>query len=214
MSTTMKWPDAIDEHLCDQQQAGRINSGETARIIYLRILRLHAQDTPAGPLGASREDIKRTLARWEHPTPRARAHSILVSFYDWAMTEGYRPDNPARQAQTIAVSRYEFEELRSAIWGAVPEIGEELEGAEMAETAEELAFLASALQAAENDECIVDERTIQVIESELESRNSGLTQPGLAGDIAQSEGCVVVLDSLLKRLREAMRAGTPEGGDA
>lgn len=92
----MRFTDAIEEYLCDQRQAGRINSDETVRTCR-RVLGLHAQDTPAGPLGASREDIKRTLARWEHPNTRAREHSILVSFYDWLLVEGHRPDNPARQ---------------------------------------------------------------------------------------------------------------------
>jgi integrase len=92
----MQWHDAVGEYLRDQQATGRISSDETVRC-YQRTLVLHAQDTPAGPLAASREDVKRTLARWTHPNTRAREHTCLTSFYDYLMTEGRRPDNPARQ---------------------------------------------------------------------------------------------------------------------
>jgi site-specific recombinase XerD len=98
MSTTMKWSDAIDSYIRDQWQYGRINSKQTERCSR-RVLRLHAQDTPAGPLRAARGDVKQTLARWEHPNTRAREHTVLVSFYDWMLTEGHRPDNPARQVR-------------------------------------------------------------------------------------------------------------------
>jgi integrase/recombinase XerD len=92
----MRWEQAIEEYLRDQRQAGRINSEESARS-YRRALMLHAQDTPAGPLASTREDMKRTLARWSYPNTRALQHSILTSFYDWTLTEGLRQDNPARQ---------------------------------------------------------------------------------------------------------------------
>jgi site-specific recombinase XerD len=100
----MKWSDAIDSYIRDQQQYGRINSKETVRA-YRRLLALHAQDTPAGPLSASREDVKRTLGRWEHPTTQSREHSCLRSFYDYLSTEGHRPDNPARQVRRAKVRK-------------------------------------------------------------------------------------------------------------
>lgn len=92
----MRWHDAIGEYLRDQQHAGRINSPETRRK-YGRALSRHAEDTPDGPLGVSRADVKRTLARWPHPNTRALEHSVLVSFFDWMVAEGLRADNPARQ---------------------------------------------------------------------------------------------------------------------
>lgn len=96
----MRFDQTIDAYLRDQQHAGRINSPETVRTCR-RVLNLHAQDTPSGPLGATREDVKRTLARWSHPNTRAREHSILAAFYDWLMTEGHRIDNPARQVARV-----------------------------------------------------------------------------------------------------------------
>jgi len=97
-TTTMKWPDAIDSYLSEQRQYGRLNSENTERA-YRSTLVLHAQDATHVPSRADREDVKRTLARWEHPNTRARAHSVLTSFYDWLLVEMYRKDNPARQVR-------------------------------------------------------------------------------------------------------------------
>jgi integrase/recombinase XerC len=43
--------------------------------------------------------VKRTLARWVNPNTQRTRRSSLISFYDWAMEEGYRKDNPARQTR-------------------------------------------------------------------------------------------------------------------
>ncbi|HSZ70263.1 MAG TPA: tyrosine-type recombinase/integrase [Solirubrobacteraceae bacterium] len=96
--SSMKWPDAIDSYLRDQRQYGRINSENTTRA-YRSTLLLHAEDTPDGPVEAGREDIKRTLARWETPNTQTRAHSVMMSFYDWLCMEGHRETNPARQVR-------------------------------------------------------------------------------------------------------------------
>jgi integrase len=117
----MQFKQAIDGYLRDQKHAGRINSKETVRIV-VRVLALHAQDASTGPLETTREDVKRTLARWEHPSTRAREHSILIGFYDWLLTEGHRPDNPARQVArarvrkptTIRLTRGEIEAMIAA----------------------------------------------------------------------------------------------------
>lgn len=119
MST--EWANFIEDYFRDKRHLGRINSEETVRTCR-RVLGLHAQDTLAGPLRASREDVKRTLARWEHPNTRAREHTVLVSFYDWMLTEGYRTDNPARQvarakmrkASVYRLTRMEIEAMIAA----------------------------------------------------------------------------------------------------
>ena len=100
----MNWPDAIDSYLRDQRQAGRINSVETVRV-YRATLLLHAEDSQHGPPEADREDVKRTLARWDYPNTRARGHTVLTSFYDWMLVEAYRPDNPARQVRTAKMRK-------------------------------------------------------------------------------------------------------------
>jgi integrase/recombinase XerD len=117
----MRFSDAISEYLCDQRHAGRINSQESIRT-YRRVLDLHAQDTLDGPASASREDVKRTLARWEHPNTRVLSHTVLTSFYDWMAAEGHRTDNPARQVArtkmrkttTVRLTRSEVEALIAA----------------------------------------------------------------------------------------------------
>jgi integrase len=52
-----------------------------------------------GPAYVGREDVKRTLWGSAHPNTERENRAILVSFYDWAMEEGYRRDNPARQTR-------------------------------------------------------------------------------------------------------------------
>lgn len=98
MSSTMTWQDAIDSYLSEQKQYGRLNSENTERA-YRKTLELHAEDAAHGPTRTDREDVKRTLARWENPNTRARGHSVLTSFYDWCLIEAYRKDNPARQVR-------------------------------------------------------------------------------------------------------------------
>ena len=100
MSTvTLTFGNAIDAYVRDQQAFGRLNGHNSVRR-YRDVLRLHHEDIGArrGPLRTDREDVKRTLGRW-HGNSQYNAHSILVSFYDWAMQEGLRKDNPARQVR-------------------------------------------------------------------------------------------------------------------
>ncbi len=93
----MKFSDAIDLYITDARAYGRINSDRT-EVTYRQQLNCHADDIGnRDPRTAGREDIKRTLARWPHPNTRRRAQAALSSFYDWAMEEGIRKDNPARQ---------------------------------------------------------------------------------------------------------------------
>jgi site-specific recombinase XerD len=89
----------IDEYVSDMQRAGRL-LGPHSEKAYRRTLELHAEDAgEVGLLDADRLDIKRTLARWPHANSQRRNHSCLVSFYRWAMEEGYRPANPAEQVR-------------------------------------------------------------------------------------------------------------------
>jgi site-specific recombinase XerD len=95
----MTFSRAIDAYITDQRTAGRINSPTTERA-YRDVLLLHAQDLhDQPPETASRDDVKRTLARWANPNTQRTRRAVLVSFYDWTMEEGIRPDNPARQTR-------------------------------------------------------------------------------------------------------------------
>jgi integrase/recombinase XerC len=98
MAATLTFGNAIDAYIRDQRAFGRCNSRHTA-YAYTFALRCHHEDIGArSPLQTDREDIKRTLERW-HGNSQYRNHSVLISFYDWAMQEGLRESNPARQVR-------------------------------------------------------------------------------------------------------------------
>lgn len=95
----MKFSTAIDLFLADMRAYGRINSKGT-ETAYRQVLDAHAFDVGnRDPRNTNREDVKRTLERWPHPNTRRARHAALISFYDWAMEEGHRKDNPARQVR-------------------------------------------------------------------------------------------------------------------
>jgi integrase/recombinase XerD len=95
----MKFAEAIDLYIADMRTEGRINSPAT-ETNYRITLNAHADDVSnRDPRTTSRDDVKRTLARWPHPNTQRKNRSILVSFYRWAMEEGHRKDNPAEQTR-------------------------------------------------------------------------------------------------------------------
>lgn len=95
----MRFGRAVDAYIVDMRSQGRINSDATERS-YRSILDRHQEDVlNRDPHYIGREDVKRTLRRWPNPNSQRVARAILVSFYDWAMEEGYRKDNPARQTR-------------------------------------------------------------------------------------------------------------------
>lgn len=95
----MKFSRAIDEFIRDMWLYGSMNSARS-ETSYRARLSVHADDVgDMDPARTTREDVKRTLRRWPHPNTQRTAHAILVSFYDWAMEEGIRKDNPARQVR-------------------------------------------------------------------------------------------------------------------
>lgn len=95
----MKFTTAIDEFLRDKRSEGRINSDRT-EAGYRLTLEAHARDVGnRDPSTIGREDVKRTLRRWEHPNTQAYNRAVLVSFYRWAVQEGMRPYNPAEQTR-------------------------------------------------------------------------------------------------------------------
>ncbi len=97
-SATLTFGDAIDAYIRDQRTFGRCN-GENTALAYRLALRRHHEDIRnRSPFRTDREDIKRTLERW-NGNSQYRNHSVLISFYDWMMTEGLRKDNPARQVR-------------------------------------------------------------------------------------------------------------------
>ena len=95
----MNFHQAIEVYIRDQRSAGRINSDRT-EASYRSALELHAADVGnRDPRTVGREECKLTLARWPHPNTQLGRRAVLVSFYDWAVEEGMRPSNPARQTR-------------------------------------------------------------------------------------------------------------------
>lgn len=95
----MRLSDAIDTYITDMQSLGRINSERTVRS-YRKALTNHAEDVSnRDPRYTNRDDVKVTLRRYKNPNSQRILRSILVSFYDWALEEGLRKDNPARQTR-------------------------------------------------------------------------------------------------------------------
>jgi site-specific recombinase XerD len=92
----MRFYQAIDRYVDDMISEGTFGSPRTVRT-YRSTLVVHADDVGnRDPRYVGREDVKRTLARWTHPSTQSVNRSKLVAFYDWFMQEGYRKDNPAR----------------------------------------------------------------------------------------------------------------------
>lgn len=77
----MKLTSSIDDYIADMWAAGRINSPLTERD-YRGVLLAHAEDVSnRDPRYTNRDDVKRTLRRWQHPNSQRKQRSILVSFY-------------------------------------------------------------------------------------------------------------------------------------
>lgn len=96
----MGFPEAIELYLYDMQGLARLTT-KRSMAEYSRIVQVHAKDAGgAAPHETSRDHVKATLRRWSHPNTQRRKRSMLVSFYDWMVEEGRRPDNPARQIRS------------------------------------------------------------------------------------------------------------------
>src|SRR5919198_1253312 len=90
---------AIELFLEDMFALGRLNT-EHSIAEYRRTVLKHAEDARgARPDATTRSEVKVTLRRWSHPNTKRRKRTMLVSFYDWMVEEGFRPDNPARQVR-------------------------------------------------------------------------------------------------------------------
>src|SRR5512133_1901806 len=99
MNNAPTFDQAFELFLEDAFALGRLTTARSAAE-YRRTVRNHAGDAaPLGPVEAGREQVKATLRRWDHPNTKRRKRSMLVSFYDWMVEEGLRPDNPARQVR-------------------------------------------------------------------------------------------------------------------
>jgi integrase/recombinase XerD len=91
----MNFDRAIYAFIADWRGYGRINSEHTERS-YVSKLELLAADCGKDVEDVTKQDVKATLRRWEHPNSKLQAHSCFIAFFDWATQEDLRDDNPAR----------------------------------------------------------------------------------------------------------------------
>lgn len=95
----MRFDEAIEEFLRDKRDAGQINSPKTEVSYRSRLDALGEDISNRDPRTVGRDDVKKALRRWSHPNTQRHARTVFVSFFDWAMEEGIRKDNPARQTR-------------------------------------------------------------------------------------------------------------------
>lgn len=95
----MRFDEATDEFFRDKRAAGQINSPRTEVSYRSRLDALGEDVGNRDPRTIGRDDVKRTLRRWDHPNTQRHARTVFVSFFDWCMEEGIRKDNPARQTR-------------------------------------------------------------------------------------------------------------------
>ena len=115
---------AVELFLDDMRGLGRLTTDRSVAE-YRRTVRKHAEDAQgADPCETTRQHVKATLRRWSHPNTQRRKRTMLVSFYDWMVEEGMRPDNPARQVRAPRgreprVRRLTLDETRALLAAAM-----------------------------------------------------------------------------------------------
>jgi len=85
-----------EEYLRDKKSHGDIRSPHTERSYRAKLDWLQDVVSNRDPRTVGRKDVKTALARWDYSNTQRHAHAVYSSFFDWAMEEGYRKDNPAR----------------------------------------------------------------------------------------------------------------------
>jgi site-specific recombinase XerD len=119
----VRFSDAIELFITSMVSDGRLTS-RASEDAYRKVLYVHASDIGnRDPGSTGRTDAQRTLSRYTHPNTKANRRSVLVSFYDYAMEEGWRKDNPARQTnrprkRESQVYRLTFEEATQLLRAA------------------------------------------------------------------------------------------------
>ena len=120
---SLDFPSSVERFLYDARGLGRLTT-ERSVAEYRRTVLRHAAATATTPCLTDREDVKETLRQWDHPNTQRRKRSMLVSFYDWMVEEGLRPDNPARQVRAPRgreprVRRLTLDEIRALLAAAL-----------------------------------------------------------------------------------------------
>lgn len=108
----MRWDIAIDAFIADWRGYGQINSPHTEQA-YRDKLAMHAEDCGGRPVEkAGKDDVKRTLRRWDHANSKNQAHSVLNSFYSWTLEEDIRTTNPAQAVRRARKTKPKINRLK------------------------------------------------------------------------------------------------------
>jgi integrase/recombinase XerD len=98
----MNFTTATDLYIAEQRAEGRFGGTRTDNA-YRRTIELHTCDAADAGHGdvltADRQDVLNTMGRWENSSTKRVRRAQLVSFYDWAVRNQVRLDNPARQTR-------------------------------------------------------------------------------------------------------------------
>lgn len=92
----MRFDQAVDMYLEEMRAEGRINSAHSEASYRSRLDILCEAVGNRDPRTVGMAEIARTLSRWPNPSTGQHARSVYVSFFDWAMHNEIRKDNPAR----------------------------------------------------------------------------------------------------------------------
>jgi integrase len=94
----VKLTHAIEIYVAEMKRAGQMRPQHRARVRDRSCTAspTSRQPRPVAPSAATRSALPRPLA---HQNSQRQAHAILNSFFDFALEEGWRKDNPARQVR-------------------------------------------------------------------------------------------------------------------
>lgn len=95
----MKLTAAMDKYVAEMQRTGQMNSRNTELAYRDKLQRFAGHVGNRDPRTIGREEVRAFLGQWPHPNSQRQAHAILASFFDFALEEGWRKDNPARQVR-------------------------------------------------------------------------------------------------------------------
>jgi integrase/recombinase XerD len=90
---------AIEIYVAEMKRAGQMRSRNTELAYRQKLHRFADEVGNRDPRTISRDEIRRFLGHWPHQNSQRQAHAILASFFDFALEEGWRKDNPARQVR-------------------------------------------------------------------------------------------------------------------
>lgn len=118
----MRLDQAIDTYLEAMVAQGSLRSEHSLAAYRTKLTILGEHVGNRDPRTIGRDELRAVLGRWPNPNSLRQALAIYRSFFDFAMEEGWRRDNPARQirrprprqAQVYRLTRQEVGQMMDA----------------------------------------------------------------------------------------------------